>query len=460
MEDYTKIFAYGKLWNKQDSIRESFDWNDILAGNKYFQRSGSNPKVLTFSPEGKILGNIYANGREISFHVMCKNELLAECLEEALSEYFHAAAAVTMSESKQDLKVYLYTDDGEEHLGIKAGDRLKLGMWPQGPHGEEHPIVWRVLAVNGDEAMLLSERCLMLSGYCDKNKGCGNPWYLMWGNSLAREMCNGFFCHRMPAELKPIISQQEISTVDSGPLCRDEVFLLSEGQVRLFMPAEEERRAQPTEYLLSDKDKIKASIENVNGTDFIPWWIMPEEIGSTIYPKAVLGDGRIFYHGRFGYYDKYTIRPAVCVRLSERLRELLDSAEGRKVSGGKAYSLEYVKSREGQIRENRPGGRSSRHDVSLHKWRMQIQLDNEGIWFLSVFVHDNGAFDKYCLDCELASDSHYEFSDERAVRKAVYRKGDENMYLAEVFIRVVKQYGGDSLLSAIKPYLTAQFHFD
>lgn len=127
--------------------------------------------------------------------------------------------------------------------------------------------------------------------------------------------------------------------------------------------------------------------------------------------------------------------------------------------GEAAYSLAYLKSFEGREAERQPGGRSTWHDVSGRKWRMRIQLDEERVWFLSVFVREDGTFDMFSLDEELAEDSHYEFTDEQAVRKALYRPGDENLEFAEVLIRYVKDCGGYALLHDINPFITAEFHY-
>ena len=124
-----------------------------------------------------------------------------------------------------------------------------------------------------------------------------------------------------------------------------------------------------------------------------------------------------------------------------------------------SYSLAYVKSLEGLPAKRQPGGRTAWHDVSLRKWRMTIQLDEKRVWFLSVFVNEDGTFDTYSLDEELAEDSHYKFTDEQAVRKALYRPGDENLEFAEVLVRYVKNCGGYALLCDIKPYITAEFHY-
>ena len=90
---------------------------------------------------------------------------------------------------------------------------------------------------------------------------------------------------------------------------------------------------------------------------------------------------------------------------------------------------------------------------------MRIQLDEEAEWFLSVFVLADGSFDRYSLDLELTSDSHYEFSDEEKVRQALYQPGDENRYFAEILIRYMAEHGGSRLLEKIRPFVTAQFHY-
>ena len=55
----------------------------------------------------------------------------------------------------------------------------------------------------------------------------------------------------------------------------------------------------------------------------------------------------------------------------------------------------------------------------MEKWRLRIQLDSKQLWFLSVFVRDDGRFEKYSLDKETANDSHYEFTNEQVIRKNI-----------------------------------------
>ena len=100
-------------------------------------------------------------------------------------------------------------------------------------------------------------------------------------------------------------------------------------------------------------------------------------------------------------------------------------------------------------------------DKSMGKTRMIIQLDQKCLWFLSIFFDNrNGELEKYSLDNEGASDSHYEFEDENAVRKLLYNDGDNDKHLEDIFIRVISQSSGYQLVHLIKPYITAQFHYD
>lgn len=123
------------------------------------------------------------------------------------------------------------------------------------------------------------------------------------------------------------------------------------------------------------------------------------------------------------------------------------------------YTLDYVKAREGFPKERVPGASYARHDQSMGKWHLRIQLDAEHLWYLSVFVRDDGSFEKYSLDKEAANDSHYEFVDEQKIRKNLYKAGDEQKYLHEILMRCVHHREGEGLLRAIMPYITAQFHF-
>lgn len=125
----------------------------------------------------------------------------------------------------------------------------------------------------------------------------------------------------------------------------------------------------------------------------------------------------------------------------------------------KKYNLDYIKSFTEKERTYAVGERYAYHDSVMNKYRLVVQLDETREYFLSVFIQEDGSFEKYSLDIERASDSHYEFREEDEIREKLYAKGDEGQYLDVILIRYISQYGGDKLLSLILPYVTAQFHF-
>ena len=81
------------------------------------------------------------------------------------------------------------------------------------------------------------------------------------------------------------------------------------------------------------------------------------------------------------------------------------------------------------------------HDISMKKWRLTIQLEPDRWWFLSVYYLETGEFDRFYLDYEAADDEHYMFKDEEKLRKVLYKKGDEKLYLHEIMIRYIHETG-------------------
>lgn len=124
------------------------------------------------------------------------------------------------------------------------------------------------------------------------------------------------------------------------------------------------------------------------------------------------------------------------------------------------YTPDYLLSLNIQPAEQGPGARKLRFDESLHQWQLTVQLDQERLWFLSVFVGEDGGLKKFSLDYEGAADSHYEFTAEKAIRDKLYVPGDEKLYFHDILVRYVKEYGGNALLNQIMPHVTAQYHYD
>ena len=102
------------------------------------------------------------------------------------------------------------------------------------------------------------------------------------------------------------------------------------------------------------------------------------------------------------------------------------------------------------------------YDKSLSKTRMNIQLDKDALWYLSIFfLNKTGQIEKYSLNYEGGlSETHDEFNDELSVRKAIGAENMNDQYLDEIMERYIRQADNPMRLKeSIAPYLTASFHF-
>ena len=122
------------------------------------------------------------------------------------------------------------------------------------------------------------------------------------------------------------------------------------------------------------------------------------------------------------------------------------------------YTLESIRS----LADNSEDGSIRlEEDDSMEQWCLTVKLEPTAYWFLSVFVGYSGKPEGFSLDYEAADDSHYEFKDEKSIRKLLYKDGDEDLYLHQILLRFMNKHrgNGNKLLELIRPYVTEEFHF-
>lgn len=200
-----------------------------------------------------------------------------------------------------------------------------IGRFPQYQECREDNIEWIVLNNDENTMLLISKYALITTGYCDVEKMNNDLSFLEWENSLIREVCHGFYKTAFsPAEKSILLSKQAI--FDDNTI-EDYVFLLSEEEIRLYMPNINLRKANPTQHALNKGACVGWTDDT---REYTPWWIMPQvnemkyghifapngkEYGKhkEIYPKAVFQNGDIQYHGRNIYRNDFTLRPCILV---------------------------------------------------------------------------------------------------------------------------------------------------
>ena len=97
----------------------------------------------------------------------------------------------------------------------KAGYQyIALGAWPQGENGESEPILWRVLAVTQEEALLFSEYVLG-NGWIHRPYEEYPAFDAAWNRTDMYQFLNGEFYEKAFAETEklPLLYAEELGTV-------------------------------------------------------------------------------------------------------------------------------------------------------------------------------------------------------------------------------------------------------
>jgi hypothetical protein len=136
-------------------------------------------------------------------------------------------------------------------MKVKVGDVIQFGRYGQSdPYTDTpEPIAWKVLAVEGGKALLLSEKCLDNIQY---NKDLVPS---TWATCTLRTWCNETF-------LKAAFTAQEQAQIQTVTLSnpankqfntagcqdtQDKIFALSIDEVETYFPNKKDRLAQATE---------------------------------------------------------------------------------------------------------------------------------------------------------------------------------------------------------------------
>ena len=178
---------------------------------------------------------------------------------------------------------------------ISKGDHFTFGNYPQGENGEEEPIEWRVLAVDGDKALVISEKLLDCVEYNEEYTN------VTWETCTLRSWMNHDFLYAAfsngeQAKIATVTNQNpdnpEYGT-EGGNATQDRIFALS--------------IEEANQYFSNVNDRSR------EGTCW--WWLRSPGYGGN-YAADVDGTGDI---GQFGSnVDNFNVavRPAFWLNLS------------------------------------------------------------------------------------------------------------------------------------------------
>ena len=192
---------------------------------------------------------------------------------------------------------------------IRQGDKVKYGRYPQGKDGTVKPITWRVLDVQGDKALLVSEYGL------DVRRYHGRSGDVTWEMCSLRKWLNAKF---LDTALTPDEQEQIVMTrmdnpdnAEYGTLggndTEDKVFLLNINEVYLYFVDDKASRVEPTAYARSH-----GADTSRNGTG---WWWLRSPGGLSFNAALVNTIGGVLTHGSNVNSAGAVVRPALWVNL-------------------------------------------------------------------------------------------------------------------------------------------------
>ena len=190
--------------------------------------------------------------------------------------------------------------------GIKVGDEIRFGLFPMDESMKMKPLLWIVLKIDGDKALLISKKSVMALDRMSTQKST-------WEESKARVLLNGPFLEAAfsEEERKKLVSSK-LKNPDSkkwntsgGNDTEDKVFLLSVDEIEEVFPKKESRISELTAY---------AKLQTSPKRDSVSYWDTRTP-GKDGWGPAAIGDfdGDVDTEGSHVGYDG--VRPALWLNI-------------------------------------------------------------------------------------------------------------------------------------------------
>lgn len=199
-------------------------------------------------------------------------------------------------------------------LDLKVGDIIQFGRYEQDndlSNGTEE-IEWRILAIEGNTALLMSVMGLDAKPYNEK-------WIeITWENCTLRSWLNNeFYDAAFNEEERSAIEKAHVAnednpdfSTDGGNDTEDDVFLLSVAEALAYFRSREERKLKPTKYAI--ENGAWTNPDSGNG-----WWWLRSPGHTQHIASEVNSDGDISDIGYYIYYAGASVRPALRIKLGK-----------------------------------------------------------------------------------------------------------------------------------------------
>lgn len=208
-------------------------------------------------------------------------------------------------------------------LGLKVGDYIKFGSYPQTRRGNDYmPIEWQILDIDGDCALLLSRYGLDSKSYNETFAS------ITWEDCTLRRWLNDTFINRaFTAEEQAVILMTNVNNKrtpsyfgSGGNNTWDKVFLLSYAEVKKYFEGERydklraDCRVVPTDYARAHGASTYGNDKTADNESVSDWWLRSP--GDYQWDAAYVTTSDSIYESRVDT-EYFCVRPALWVNLVE-----------------------------------------------------------------------------------------------------------------------------------------------
>ena len=204
----------------------------------------------------------------------------------------------------------------EETASVQVGDHFTYGVYEQDNdlgNGKE-PIEWRVLKIEGNEALCITEYGLDSVCYSTARG------HARWRTATLRDwLSNDFYNAAFTEEEKAAIVTKEITNWREKPTDGDPVILLSTDEAKRLFSSHEDRMCTPTAYCVAQGAYTSVKFQKAaDGPANCHWWLRTHSWESNSKGTYVAASGGVMTCG--GHTDgiknnnRIAVRP--CIYLS------------------------------------------------------------------------------------------------------------------------------------------------
>ncbi|MDY3739185.1 MAG: DUF6273 domain-containing protein [Selenomonadaceae bacterium] len=229
--------------------------------------------------------------------------------QEYTAGYNDAKAGKRNKYTKEEPK--LSVNPAYDFGNVKVGGIIKFGNYPQNDQCKKEPIEWRVLAVEGGKALLISQYALDCKKYNEELEDTS------WEKCILRKWLNNDFMKSAFSDTEQKLILLSEVTADNNPKydtdqgfdIDDKVFLLSAKEAEQYFKNDKDRKCIPTKFAVNN------GAYQDEGQCW--WWLRSlRSLGDYGSIAAFVNpDGSVGCLGDFVYLNDGSVRPALWINL-------------------------------------------------------------------------------------------------------------------------------------------------